>query len=200
MTIIAVDVPSGLMGDTGANAGAVHCTLTVTCFRKRPGHLLQPGRSLCGELVVADIGTPASVFEKIRADSFENDPALWAEAFPALSLDGNKFSRGHALAWGGWPTTGAARMAARAAARVVTPSSPHPMGGQSSTPMRHRLWPRLALETSCPAWSWACLRRAWSHFSLPLRPCGCTVRLRLISAQDCLPRICLIGCPRSFVA
>jgi NAD(P)H-hydrate epimerase len=118
MTIVAVDVPSGLMGDTGANAGAVPCILTVTCFRKKPGHLLQPGRHLCGELVVADIGTPASVFEKVRPDSFENDPALWAGELPVLSIDGNKFSRGHALVWGGWPTTGAARMAARAAARV----------------------------------------------------------------------------------
>jgi hydroxyethylthiazole kinase-like uncharacterized protein yjeF len=51
-------------------------------------------------------------------DTFENDPALWADALPALRPDGNKYNRGHALVWGGWPTTGAARMAARAAARV----------------------------------------------------------------------------------
>jgi len=118
MTIVAVDVPSGLMGDSGVNVGAVQCVLTVTCFRKKPGHLLQPGRTLCGELVVADIGTPASVFEQVRPDTFENDPALWADALPVLQPDGNKYTRGHALVWGGWPTTGAARMAARAAARV----------------------------------------------------------------------------------
>jgi hydroxyethylthiazole kinase-like uncharacterized protein yjeF len=118
MAIVAVDVPSGLMGDTGTNAGAVHCVLTVTCFRKKPGHLLHPGRSLCGELVVADIGTPASVFEEIKANTFENHPLLWASALPALQPYGNKYARGHALLWGGWPTTGAARMGARAAARV----------------------------------------------------------------------------------
>jgi len=118
MAIVAVDVPSGLMGDTGASVGAVHCVLTITCFRKKPGHLLQPGRSLCGELVVADIGTPGSVFELVRPDTFENGPALWAHALPVLQPDGNKYSRGHALVWGGWPTTGAARMAARAAARM----------------------------------------------------------------------------------
>jgi NAD(P)H-hydrate epimerase len=118
MTIIAVDVPSGLMGDTGANVGAVPCVLTVTCFRKKPGHLLQPGRRLCGELIVADIGTPASVFDEVRPDTFENDPALWVDALPLLLGDGNKFTRGHALVWGGWPITGAARLAARAAARV----------------------------------------------------------------------------------
>ena len=118
LAIVAVDVPSGLMGDTGANVGAVPCVLTVTCFRKKPGHLLQPGRSLCGELVVADIGTPLSVFDQIQPDTFENAPSLWAGAMPVLQGDGNKFTRGHALVWGGWPATGAARMAARAAARV----------------------------------------------------------------------------------
>ena len=118
MTLIAIDVPSGLMGDTGASAGAVPCALTVTCFRKKPGHLLLPGRSLCGEVVVADIGTPASVFGQVKPDTFENDPALWAGALPTRQADSNKYSRGHALVWGGWPTTGAARMAAMAAARM----------------------------------------------------------------------------------
>ena len=118
MTIVAVDVPSGLMGDTGADLGAVAAVLTVTCFRKKPGHLLQPGRTLCGEVVVADIGTPASVFAQVRPDTFENEPGLWRAALPALHADGNKYTRGHALVCGGYPTTGAARMAARAAARA----------------------------------------------------------------------------------
>ncbi len=116
--IVAVDVPSGLMGDTGASAGAVAVALTVTCFRKKPGHLLQPGRQLCGELLVADIGTPDSVFDQIHPDTFENAPLLWRHALPVLQPDGHKYTRGHALVWGGWPTTGAARMAARAAARI----------------------------------------------------------------------------------
>lgn len=118
LTIVAVDVPSGLLGDTGAHVGAVAAALTVTFFRKKPGHLLQPGRSLCGEIVIADIGTPASVFEEIRPDTFENDPLLWAHALPVLQADDHKYTRGHAVVWGGWPATGAARMAARAAARV----------------------------------------------------------------------------------
>ena len=118
LPIVAIDVPSGVMGDTGEALGAVAAMLTVTFFRKKPGHLLLPGRSLCGELVVADIGTPTSVFDEIKPDTFENDPALWADALPMLQPDGNKYTRGHALVWGGWPTTGAARMAARAAARA----------------------------------------------------------------------------------
>ena len=118
LTLIAIDVPSGVMGDTGLSVGAVSCSPTVTYFRKKPSHLLQPGRRLCGELLLADIGTPPSVFECLLLNSFENAPSLWADALPALQPDSNKYTRGHALVSGGWPTTGAARMAARAAGRV----------------------------------------------------------------------------------
>jgi len=116
--IVAVDVPSGLLGDTGESLGAVPAALTVTFTRKKPGHVLLPGRELCGETVVADIGTTADLLERIPVDTWENDPALWRAALPQLRASGNKYSRGHALLWGGYPTTGAARMAARAAARA----------------------------------------------------------------------------------
>jgi NAD(P)H-hydrate epimerase len=118
LTIVAVDIPSGVMGDTGADLGAAPAQITVTCFRKKPGHLLEPGRSLCGELIVTDIGTPLSVFDSIYPKTFENGPALWEESLPRRRADGNKYTCGHALVWGGYPTTGAARMAARAAARA----------------------------------------------------------------------------------
>ena len=116
--IVAVDVPSGLMGDTGEVLGAVPALLTVAFFRKKPGHLLLPGRLLCGEVIVADIGTLPSVLEKIVPDTFENDPALWVSVLPRPQDGGNKYTCGHALISGGYPMTGAARMAARAAARA----------------------------------------------------------------------------------
>jgi NAD(P)H-hydrate epimerase len=118
MMVVAVDVPSGLMGDTGLNLGAVTALLTVTFFRKKPAHLLLPGRALCGELVVAEIGTPKSVFEQVVPDTFENAPSLWADSLPEPQDTDNKYSRGHALVIGGYPATGAARMASRAAART----------------------------------------------------------------------------------
>jgi hydroxyethylthiazole kinase-like uncharacterized protein yjeF len=96
----------------------VRAVLTVTAFRKKPGHLLMPARSFCGEVIVTDIGTPVSVLEQIAPDTFENDPALWLDQLPVTSDDGNKHTRGHALIFGGYPMTGAARMAARAAARA----------------------------------------------------------------------------------
>ncbi|CAN5138473.1 bifunctional ADP-dependent NAD(P)H-hydrate dehydratase/NAD(P)H-hydrate epimerase [soil metagenome] len=116
--IVAIDVPSGLMGDTGVAVGAVTTTLTVTFFRKKPGHLLLPGRELCGIVVVTDIGTPEAVLDVIRPDTFENTPACWRASLPQIQNDANKYGRGHALVWGGYPATGAARMAARGAARA----------------------------------------------------------------------------------
>ena len=118
LSIVAIDVPSGLMGDTGAVIGAVPAVLTVTFFRKKPGHLLLPGRALCGEVVVADIGTPASALEQVAPDTFENCPELWLAEVPWPSDAGNKYTRGHTLISGGYPISGASRLAARAAARV----------------------------------------------------------------------------------
>jgi NAD(P)H-hydrate epimerase len=116
--VVAVDIPSGVQGDTGENLGGVAAVLTVTCFRKKPGHVLLPGRDLCGELVVTGIGTPENVLDEIRPNTFENDPRLWLAKLPRPGDGGNKYTRGHALIMGGYPMTGAARMAARAAARA----------------------------------------------------------------------------------
>ncbi len=118
LPVVAVDVPSGVLGDTGDDLGATAAVLTVTFFRKKPGHLLMPGRLRCGEVVVADIGTPVSVLEQIVPDTFENDSALWLAELPRPQLGGHKYTRGHALISGGYPVTGAARLAARGAARA----------------------------------------------------------------------------------
>ena len=118
LPVVAVDVPSSLAGDTGEAIGAVAAALTVTFFRKKPGHVLLPGRFLCGDIVVADIGIAPSVLDHINPTAFENEPALWLSELPRPENDGHKYTRGHALISGGYPMTGAARLAARSAARI----------------------------------------------------------------------------------
>ena len=118
--VIAVDLPSGISGDSGAVMGAaVRASETVSFFRRKPGHLLLPGRVHCGPVEVADIGIPDSVLEKIHPTIFVNAPALWAERFPVPQPGGHKYRRGHAVVVSGDQShTGAARLAARGALRA----------------------------------------------------------------------------------
>jgi hydroxyethylthiazole kinase-like uncharacterized protein yjeF len=128
--VLSIDLPSGINGSTGAVMGvAVRATETVTFFRRKPGHLLLPGRLHCGRLRLADIGISADVLAEIRPSTFENVPPLWQAAFPVPRIDGNKYGRGHAVvASGPLASTGAARLAAggalRAGAGLVTVASP----------------------------------------------------------------------------
>ena len=128
--ILAVDVPSGLDGATGAVSGAVvRAARTVTFFRRKPGHLLYPGRTLCGPVEVADIGIPAAVLDGLGVKTFANEVRLWQASWPRRASEGHKYGRGHAVAVSGPPvSTGACRLAARGALRIgaglVTVASP----------------------------------------------------------------------------
>ena len=128
--VLAVDLPSGINGTSAAVMGeAVHATETITFFRKKPAHLLLPGRMYCGRVHVADIGIDAHVLDEIKPQTFENLPPVWRRSFPVPRIDGHKYARGHVLAVSGEvAATGAARMAARAALRagagLVTLASP----------------------------------------------------------------------------
>lgn len=118
--IVAVDLPSGLDGATGQVRGAVAPALeTVTFFRRKPGHLLEPGRSLCGRVRVADIGIPDAVLDVVKPLAAVNNPALWRGLFPVPRRNGHKYDRGHAVvvSGGAW-TSGAARLSARGALRA----------------------------------------------------------------------------------
>ncbi|HEY4204402.1 MAG TPA: NAD(P)H-hydrate dehydratase [Xanthobacteraceae bacterium] len=128
--IVAVDLPSGINGNTGAVMGvAVKALKTVTFFRRKPGHLLLPGRLYCGDVMLVDIGIVGGVLDTIKPKTFVNDPDLWGTTFPVPRPEGHKYARGHAaVVSGGLSTTGAARLAARAALRagagLVTIASP----------------------------------------------------------------------------
>lgn len=129
--VVAVDVPSGVDGGTGEVRGiAANAVLTVTFFRRKPGHLLLPGRLRCGETLVSQIGIEPAVLDAVAPDTVANHPGWWLGSFPSAAAAGHKYSRGHALVAGSAQMTGAARLAARAAARVgaglVTVAAPEP--------------------------------------------------------------------------
>lgn len=130
VTVLAIDLPSGISGDTGQAMGeAVEAERTVTFFRRKPGHLLFPGRAHCGAVEVVDIGIAASVLDRIHPQTFANAPALWSAALRIPGRTGHKYDRGHAGVFsGGASTTGAARLSAsaglRAGAGLVTLFSP----------------------------------------------------------------------------
>jgi NAD(P)H-hydrate epimerase len=118
--VLAVDVPSGLDADTGAVLGvAVRAARTVTFACRKPGHLIEPGRTLCGLVEIADIGIAPEILTESGAQAFANHPDLWSAALPRPATDGHKYDRGHSVVVSGGPAhTGAARMTARGALRA----------------------------------------------------------------------------------
>ena len=128
--VIAVDVPSGVDGDTGRIRGcAVTALATVTFCRRKPGHVLMPGRRFCGNVTVADIGVADSTVATLSPRVVGNTPALWLDRWPWPSPEAHKHGRGHLVVLGGsLESSGASRLAAiaglRAGAGLVTCAMP----------------------------------------------------------------------------
>ncbi|TCV65481.1 hydroxyethylthiazole kinase-like uncharacterized protein yjeF/hydroxyethylthiazole kinase-like uncharacterized protein yjeF [Neorhizobium sp. R1-B] len=128
--VLAVDLPSGLCGRRGVPLGASFTARhTVTFMARKPGHLLLPGRSLCGDIEVFDIGIPVRIIRSVAGRICENSPLLWRDLVPAPEAATHKYRRGHLVVFSGEGTkTGAARLAAtaglKAGAGLVTVGSP----------------------------------------------------------------------------
>jgi hydroxyethylthiazole kinase-like uncharacterized protein yjeF len=128
--VLSIDLPSGINGTSGAVMGtAIRANETVTFFRRKPAHLLLPGRIHCGRVRVADIGISADVLKEIAPQTFENTPQAWRNSFPVPQIEGQKYNRGHTIVVSGdIAATGAARLSARGALRagagLVTLASP----------------------------------------------------------------------------
>ena len=127
---ISIDIPSGVKGDTGEVLGvAFKADKTITFSRKKPAHLLYPGKALCGDILVAEIGVPDQIVNDIGPDIFCNNPELWNKFIPRFEGSIHKYQKGHAVVVSGnMIQTGASRMAAMAALRIgaglVSVSSP----------------------------------------------------------------------------
>jgi hydroxyethylthiazole kinase-like uncharacterized protein yjeF len=146
--VLAVDVPTGLDGRTGAAApGTCRADATVTFAALRPGHLLGRGPELCGETVVADIGlaTDPPDDEPAAEQMLVVEAADVAQWVPMRSRDDHKWSSAVRVVAGSPGMTGAAHLVAAAAQRagagMVALSSP---GIDASAPVEvvdHRIAP-----------------------------------------------------------
>jgi len=149
LPVVAVDLPSGVAGDTGVPLGEVafEAAVSVTFFRPKPAHMLLPGRALCGDVVVADIGIPAAALDAVGVDLWLNAPALWIGHWQPRGGDLNKYHFGHLLVASGRQSTGAARLAALAGLRIgaglTTVAAP------SEAALVHRLGPAAIMVRDC---------------------------------------------------
>jgi hydroxyethylthiazole kinase-like uncharacterized protein yjeF len=115
--IVAVDIPSGVNGATGAAPGAaIGAELTVTFGAAKLGVTLLPGAEFAGAIRVVDIGFDD---DAMRASAWLTEPDDVAAVLPERPLDGHKKTSGTlVVVAGSRAMTGAARLVARAAMRV----------------------------------------------------------------------------------
>jgi ADP-dependent NAD(P)H-hydrate dehydratase / NAD(P)H-hydrate epimerase len=115
--VVAVDIPSGVDGASGAAAGlAVQAALTVTFGAAKTGVVLLPGAELAGAVRVVDIGFPDDL---VHADAWLTEPADVVRVWPRREADTHKRASGVLLVVAGSRgMTGAPRLIAEAAGRV----------------------------------------------------------------------------------
>ena len=119
-SVVAVDVPSAISGDSGNILGksVLSADLTVTFCRFKPAHLLLPGSAICGDICLSDIGINDETVERLGCKTFVNAPPLWFDKINWPNEFSNKYTRGHLLVVGGERMSGAARLAAMGARRA----------------------------------------------------------------------------------
>jgi NAD(P)H-hydrate epimerase len=129
--VLAVDIPSGVDGATGELRGKpMPADLTVTFAALKPGLLFQPGRALCGEIVIAGIGLDAS-----HAKAHLVGAPDVAAALPPREPTTHKWRRATWVIGGSPGMTGAPQLAAMGAARagagyvrISVPGDAHAVG------------------------------------------------------------------------
>lgn len=144
--VLAVDIPSGVDGLTGAVSGPVlSATHTVTFAALKPGLVLAPGRWRAGTVEIADIGLTVDAPSSQLVTAA--DVVGW---WPTRSPEAHKWVRAVRVVAGSPGMTGAARLAAAAAQRagagMVTLSVPG--GGTGAGPVE-------VVSRAVPATGWA---------------------------------------------
>ncbi len=114
LPVLALDIPSGLEGDSGAaDPNAVNADLTMTFVGMKQGLLTGRGPALCGELCYDNLGIPESIFEQVPATTQRISEVT---AFVNRQADAHKTDFGHVLIIGGELGMGGAVMLAAEAA------------------------------------------------------------------------------------
>lgn len=151
---VSVDIPSGLPSDTEFPIGEhFNADITVTFTSPKPANVLVPAARSCGELVVANIGSPQELIDEQPSQLYlaaRDDAATWLKR-TGFSSDSYKNKRGHALLVAGSENySGAAVLAANAAMRsgvgLVTLACP----ADAKSEIASRLLPEVILRTLDP--------------------------------------------------
>lgn len=118
--LLALDMPSGLHGDSGAILGtAVRADHTVTFVGLKSGLFLGEGPALCGELHFAGLDIPPECVSAETPVLRRLDDTHVQRALPRRDRHAHKGDFGHVLIVGGGPgMPGAARLAGEAALRA----------------------------------------------------------------------------------
>ena len=129
--IVAIDMPSGMSADTCDLIGdAIDATVTVTLGAPKLPLVLPPAESKSGEVVVADIGIPADIFDQLEGPHIELlTRDQMRPLIPARAVDAHKGDCGHVVVVAGsMGKSGAAVLCAHGAMRsgagLVTVASP----------------------------------------------------------------------------
>lgn len=117
MPVLALDVPSGLCADTGAELGvAVRATHTISFITAKIGLFTGRGPALCGQVAVVDLDLPGEVFSGISPAAMRINLAELT-CLPERDADAHKSQFGHVMVIGGEKGYGgAAILAAESAA------------------------------------------------------------------------------------
>jgi len=118
--VVALDLPTGLHGDSGAVLGfAVRADLTVTFVGLKAGLFLRNGRDYCGQLVFADLGIPAKCRQSSKSEFRRIDDDHLQRSLPPRRRTAHKGDFGHVLVIGGGAgMPGAVRLCGEAALRA----------------------------------------------------------------------------------
>lgn len=118
--VLSIDIPSGLHSDNGTILGvAIRASATISFIGLKQGLFTGEGPDYCGEIYFDDLKVPPLTYKQVKSPVNRIDAEQLKILLPKRSRVAHKGTFGHVLIIGGdRGMTGAARLAAEAAARV----------------------------------------------------------------------------------